>query len=98
MTKKKWRVQVTVNNSGLDFGDDVSSVILETDASVEQHTIAVALDRADKVLRIENSAGECSYDLYGWNCATLMDKVCLLYYKEGWTWYATKPDIEFTIG
>ena len=96
MTRKNWRVQVTVNNSGLDFGDDVSSVILETDASVEQHTIAVALDRADKILRIENSAGEFSYDLYGWNCATLMDKVCLL--NEGWAWYATNPDIEFTIG
>lgn len=96
MTKKKWRVKVTVNNSGLDFGDDVSSVILETDASVEQHTIAVALDRADKILRIENSIGECLYDLYGWNCATLMDKVCLL--NEGWAWHESKPDIEFTIG
>lgn len=96
MTKKKWRVTVTVNNSGLDFDDDVTSVILETDASVEQHTIAVALDRADKVLRIENSVGECSYDYYGWNCKTLMDEVCHL--NEGWTWHESKPDIEFTIG
>lgn len=96
MTKKKWLVKVTVNNSGLDFEDDVSTVILETDDSVTHQDVAKALDRADKVLRIENRVGECSYDLYGWNCATLMDKVCLL--NEGWIWYATNPDIEFTIG
>ena len=93
--KKEWLVKVTVNNCGLDFEDDVSSVILETDASVEQHTIAVALDRADHLLRKEDEEGECEYNELGWNCGALMDKVCEI---TGWEWYSQNPDIEFTIG
>ena len=96
MTKKNWLVKVTVNNCGLNFEDDVTSVYLVTDASVTHQDVAKALDRADKLLRKEDKEGWCEYDKEGWNCATLMDKVCLL--NEDWIWYATNPDIEFNIG
>lgn len=93
--KKNWLVKVTVNNSGLDFEDDVTSVYLVTDASVTHQDVAKALDRADKLLRKENKEGWCSYDMYGWNCTTLLEKVCE---KTDWTWFVLRPDVEFTIG
>lgn len=92
--KKEWLIQVTVNNCGLDFDDDVSSVYLETDAEVPRDDIIKALTSADNCLREEDEDGECEYNDLGWNCSTLMDKVCS---QTGWSWYATNPSITFTI-
>ena len=74
--KKNWLVKVTVNNSGFDFSDDVTSVYLVTDASVTHQDVAKALDRADKLLRKEDEDGGCIYDNIGCNYSSLMVEVC----------------------
>lgn len=96
MAKKDVIVKVTVNNSGLDFGDDVNFVFLTVSA---EETICQVRDLIGKVnieLKEENENGECSYDLYGWNVTTLMDEVCDKA-NAGWSWRFLSPEIGIKI-
>ena len=93
--KKDWLVQVTVNNAGLDFDDDVSLVLVTVDASLSRAEVLKKIASVDKKLRKEDKDGECLYNEYGWNSSVLMDEVCE---KYGWSWESLNPDIEFTIG
>lgn len=92
--KKDLLVKITVNNSGLEFEDDVSLVLLTVDADLNELEVMKKITDVDSILRYENEDGECLYNYYGWNASVLMDEVCE---KYGWSWESLNPDIEFTI-
>lgn len=88
-------VKVTVNNSGLDFEDDVDLAFITCPIHVENYQVQNALVKADKQLREENEEGDCAYNEEGWNIKTLLDSVCK---AHNWTWSRLVPKVDFTIG
>lgn len=94
MAKKDVLVKVTVNNSGLDFSDDVDFVLVDVPAEVKVYQVQNAIEKADQELRKEDDDGECQYNYDGWNTCTLMDEVCK---NRDWTWSFLNPEISFTI-
>ena len=92
MAKKDVIVKVTVNNSGLDFGDDVDFVLLTVSAEETICQVRDLIGKVDNELKEENENGECGYDLYGWNVTTLMDEVCDKA-SNGWSWRFLYPEI-----
>lgn len=91
---KTWLIKITVNNAGLDFGDDVDFVSLTTDEDVKLSEVYRAICDTDKLLRKEDDEGECAYNYEGWNVDTLMDEVCRY---SGWSWVTLSCDMEFEI-
>ena len=92
--KKDWLVEITVNNAGLDFDDDVSLVLVTVDAELTRAEVLKKIAAIDKKLRKEDKSGECLYNEYGWNAGVLLDEACE---KYGWSWEYLNPDIAFTI-
>lgn len=92
--KKDWLVKVTVNNSGLEFEDDVDIVRLTTDGSVTKFEIEKIFIDANKKLSEEDEDGECIYNDIGWNTTSLMDEICD---SRDWTWEFIAPEIDFVI-
>ncbi len=92
--KKDLLVKITVNNSGLEFEDDVSLVLLTVDADLTESEVIKNIASVDRQLRKEDEDGECLYNEYGWNADVLLDEACE---KYGWTWESLNPQIEFTI-
>lgn len=92
--KKDWLVKVTVNNSGLEFEDDVDMVRLTTDGSLTKFEIEEVFIKTDKQLREEDEDCCCEYDELGWNVCSLMDEICK---DRDWTWEFVAPEIDFVI-
>ena len=96
MAKKDVIVKVTVNNSGLDFTDDVDFVLLTVSAESTIHQIRDVIENVNAELKKENEDYECGYDLEGWNVTTLMDHVCDKV-SDGWSWRFLYPEINVEI-
>jgi len=96
MAKKGVIVKVTVNNSGLNFEDDVDFVILTVSAEQTAYQIRELIEKVNNELKEENEDGECGYDLNGWNVTTLMDEVCDKA-SDGWSWSFLYPEISVEV-
>lgn len=86
---KKFIIQVTVDNSGCDFDDDIDLVCLTVAEDITKSDVKRKIESVNKKLHKENSNGNCYADL-GWNKATLMNAVCE---KYGWSWEDVSYDI-----
>ena len=96
MAKKDVIVRVTVNNSGLDFSDDVDFVLLTVSAEQTIYQVRELIEKVNNELKEENDNGECGYDLNGWNVTTLMDEVCDKA-SDGWSWRFLYPEINVEV-
>jgi len=92
--KRDWLVKITVDNSGLEFGDDVDFIRLTTDGTVTKFDIVNTFVKTDTHLRKEDEDGHCEYNDIGWNTSAFLDEVCR---DRDWTWEFVAPEIDFTI-
>ena len=96
MAKKDVIVKVTVNNSGLNFEDDVDFILLTVPAELKIYQVQNIIEKVNNELKEENEDGECGYDLNGWNVTTLMDEVCDKA-SDGWSWRFLYPEISVEV-
>ena len=98
MAKKDVILKVTVDNSGLEFEDDVDFVLLTVPAELTISDVNKVVEAADALLAEEfdddDYPYECLYDERGHNVETLMDEVCR---GNDWTWRKLQPEIEVEI-
>lgn len=92
--KKNFIIQVTVDNSGCDFDDDIDLVCLTVEDDVTKSDVKRKIESVNKKLHKKNQDGDCLYSDFGWNKATLMDEVCE---KYGWSWEDVSYDIDVVI-
>lgn len=91
---KDYTIKVTVNNSGLNFEDDVTLVTVYVPEEEDIDSVIEKITEVDKKLHEEDDSGDCEYSRRGYNYTTLMEELELIY---NWKWQVVSQDINFTI-
>ena len=95
---KDFITQITVNNSGLNFEDDISLAVITVPDVISKDNIREILNKIDKEFHNdEDDEGnyiDCNYARHGYNSDTLLKE---MYVRTGWTYKYICPDISFTI-
>lgn len=95
---KDFITQITINNSGLNFEDDISLAVITVPDVISKDNIREILNKIDKEFHNEeddegNYIG-CHYAEHGYNSDTLLKE---MHVRTGWTYKYIYPEISFTI-